>query len=93
LAERTKRLVIGDPFDSTTQIGALISKKHFEKVMGYVRSGMDEGARIVCGGNRVEPGVTEYIGIFNCIYRRLFRFLAKGWLFHSTNHIRSMQVK
>jgi betaine-aldehyde dehydrogenase len=53
LTERTARMVVGDPMDPATQVGALISEAHMEKVLGYVARGVAEGARLVCGGERV----------------------------------------
>jgi gamma-glutamyl-gamma-aminobutyraldehyde dehydrogenase len=44
---------VGDPLDPATKIGALISKPHLERVLGYVRVGRDEGARLVTGGRRI----------------------------------------
>jgi 4-(gamma-glutamylamino)butanal dehydrogenase len=44
---------VGDPLDPTTKIGALISRGHMERVLGYVRAGLDEGARVVTGGERI----------------------------------------
>lgn len=52
LAERTARLKIGDPMDPETQVGALISKDHMEKVLGYIEAGKAGGARMVTGGGR-----------------------------------------
>ena len=52
LIEKTKRLIIGDPTKMETQIGALISQEHFEKVMGYIEIGINEGAKLHCGGKR-----------------------------------------
>jgi len=54
LAERTAKLVIGDPADPATQVGALVSEDHLQRVIGYVSAGLEEGARLVCGGERVE---------------------------------------
>lgn len=53
LLARVKNLVIGDPFDTRTQIGALISRKHLENVMGYIERGKSEGAELIYGGKRV----------------------------------------
>ena len=50
LAERTSRIVLGDPLDEATQMGPLISAAHLDKVLGYVAIGRQEGARLVCGG-------------------------------------------
>ena len=53
----TKRMRIGDPSDESTDVGALISAAHLEKVRGYVDLARAEGGSILTGGNRVErPG-------------------------------------
>ncbi|MEH6532306.1 MAG: betaine-aldehyde dehydrogenase [Photobacterium frigidiphilum] len=52
LAHRTNKLVIGDPADMSTQIGALISDEHLEKVLGFIQAGKESGARLICGGER-----------------------------------------
>jgi gamma-glutamyl-gamma-aminobutyraldehyde dehydrogenase len=44
---------VGDPLDPATKIGALISRGHMERVLGYIESGRAEGARIVTGGSRI----------------------------------------
>src|SRR3546814_548694 len=48
----SKSLKIGDPMDPATQVGALISKEHCEKVLGYIERGRQEGAEIAAGGGR-----------------------------------------
>ena len=48
--ERANRLRVGDPTDPNTQVGALISKQHWEKVSGYIRLGIEEGATLLAGG-------------------------------------------
>ncbi|MDQ7746656.1 betaine-aldehyde dehydrogenase [Hydrogenophaga pseudoflava] len=53
LKERTALLRVGDPADPATEIGALISEAHADKVMDYIASGVAEGASLVCGGERV----------------------------------------
>ncbi len=53
LAARVGRMVIGDPLDPRTQVGALISTDHMEKVLGYIDKGKAERARLICGGDRV----------------------------------------
>jgi len=50
LVERTKAIRIGDPLDPETQMGPLISKAQHEKVLGYIATGVAEGARLACGG-------------------------------------------
>jgi gamma-glutamyl-gamma-aminobutyraldehyde dehydrogenase len=44
---------VGDPLDPSTKIGALISRGHMEKVLGYIDIGRGEGARVVAGGERI----------------------------------------
>src|SRR5262249_59436276 len=52
LAERAKKLAPADPLDPKTRLGALASKGQMEKVLGYVQTGVREGARLVAGGER-----------------------------------------
>lgn len=56
LKKRVDRMVIGDPLDPATQVGALISLDHMEKVLGYIEAGKAEGARVLTGGGRVTTG-------------------------------------
>jgi acyl-CoA reductase-like NAD-dependent aldehyde dehydrogenase len=44
---------IGDPLDPTTTVGATITKEHADKVLSYVDSAVQEGAKVACGGKRV----------------------------------------
>jgi len=50
LAERSKKLVPGDPFDKTTRLGAIVSKQQQESVLKYIGIGKAEGGTIVAGG-------------------------------------------
>ena len=52
LAERAKKLAPGDPLDPKTRLGALASRGQMEKVLGYVQTGVREGATLVAGGER-----------------------------------------
>ena len=56
LLERAGRIRIGDPMDPGTQMGALISEAHMQKVLGAIERGKAEGARLLCGGNRITEG-------------------------------------
>lgn len=51
--EKVKQLKIGNPFDAETNIGALVSKPHLEKVALYIKLAEKEGGKILCGGNQV----------------------------------------
>lgn len=52
--KRTQFLKVGDPFSSITDLGALVSKAHREKVMNYLELAEIEGGKILCGGKPVE---------------------------------------
>src|SRR5205085_1129825 len=52
LAERAKKMQPGDPLDPKTRLGALVSEKQMNTVLGYVETGVKEGARVVAGGQR-----------------------------------------
>jgi len=45
-------VTVGDPTDPTVIQGPQISAKQRERVLGYIKAGVDEGARLVCGGGR-----------------------------------------
>ncbi|MER5623539.1 aldehyde dehydrogenase [Streptosporangium sp. NPDC002544] len=50
-------LAVGDPFDPATRVGPLITAEHRDRVASYVRSGLDEGARLTTGGGAPDrPG-------------------------------------
>ena len=49
---RTEELVVGDPFDANTNIGAVIGQEHYEKVMRYIEIAREEGGTILTGGKR-----------------------------------------
>src|SRR5207253_2154642 len=54
LVERTRTLTIGDPMDFGTCQGPLISARQRETVLGYIKAGVDEGAKVAVGGKRPE---------------------------------------
>jgi aminomuconate-semialdehyde/2-hydroxymuconate-6-semialdehyde dehydrogenase len=51
--KRTKELVVGDPLEEGTRMGALISEGHMNKVLSYIELAKKEGGQILCGGNRI----------------------------------------
>jgi aminomuconate-semialdehyde/2-hydroxymuconate-6-semialdehyde dehydrogenase len=53
--EKVQQLKVGDPFEAGTNIGALVSKGHMEKVMSYIELAQEEGGTILCGGKIVSP--------------------------------------
>jgi betaine-aldehyde dehydrogenase len=56
LVARVKAMKIGDPLHPDTQVGALISEAHMNKVLSYIERGRAEGAKILTGGVRVTKG-------------------------------------
>lgn len=57
LSARLEQAVIGDPLDETTNFGPLVSDRQMQIVQGFIAQGISEGARLVCGGQRLErPG-------------------------------------
>jgi len=50
LREAAGKVRIGDPKDPATTMGPVVNKAQFERVQKYIRIGLDEGARIICGG-------------------------------------------
>ncbi|MDE1167855.1 MAG: aldehyde dehydrogenase family protein [Pseudomonas sp.] len=56
LVARANKVVVGLPLDEKTQIGALIHAQHLESVLSYIDIGKQQGARLVCGGERLTDG-------------------------------------
>ena len=53
--EIKRKIIIGDPQDPKTNFGALISKRHYNKVLKYIEIGKLEGATLLYGGHKVKP--------------------------------------
>ena len=52
--KRTKALIVGDPSDDQTNLGALVSEAHINKVLSYIELAKQEGGKILTGGNRLK---------------------------------------
>jgi aldehyde dehydrogenase (NAD+) len=52
-ADRARKRKVGDPFDATTEQGPQVDQDQFHKVMSYIDSGKQQGAKLECGGGRV----------------------------------------
>jgi betaine-aldehyde dehydrogenase len=50
--ERSKNIKIGNPLNPDTQMGALISQEHLDKVMGYIEEAKKTNSKLMIGGNR-----------------------------------------
>lgn len=72
LVDQAKAWPPGDPLDPASKAGPVIDENQLNRVMGYIRKGQEEGAKVLCGGNRaleasggyfVEP--TIFTGVHN----------------------------
>ena len=52
-----RKIVLGDPRKAETEVGPLITRVHLERVKGYVQRALQDGAKVVYGGN-----VSEHLG-------------------------------
>lgn len=52
--KRTRQMTVGDPLDEKTNIGALVSEAHMNKVLSYITLAQEEGGEIVTGGKKVK---------------------------------------
>ena len=48
--ERVKALKVGDPNDADSNLGAIVSKQHKEKILSYIQLAKEEGGAVLCGG-------------------------------------------
>lgn len=58
---RAKQIKRGNPLDTETMVGAQASKEQFDRILGYIQIGKDEGAELLCGGE-VEALGGEFSG-------------------------------
>jgi len=64
LVAHAKSLRIGDPREEATQLGALITPQHREKVEGYIALARQEGGKVLCGGERPKMDDAHAHGAF-----------------------------
>ena len=50
--ERTKKIVVGDPLDDTTEIGPIASKQQMERILSFAETASQDGDKILVGGKR-----------------------------------------
>ena len=55
-----RELTPGEPLDPATKLGSMVDERQMDKVLGYVRLGEEEGARVVAGGMRVREDSGGY---------------------------------
>lgn len=51
--EKASKRVVGDPFDTKTEQGPQVDQEQFDKILGYIESGKQQGAKLLTGGGRV----------------------------------------
>src|SRR6185369_9615992 len=51
--ERVSKLKVSDPLEPGTDVGAIVSKQHFDKIMSYIDLAQTEGGTILTGGKQV----------------------------------------
>lgn len=68
LVDKAKKQKLGDPFDLATTQGPQVSQEQLDRILGYVKSGQEAGAKLLCGGNRfgergffVEPTIFDHV--------------------------------
>ncbi|MCF6327025.1 MAG: aldehyde dehydrogenase family protein [Devosiaceae bacterium] len=52
LKEETQKITIGDGMNEGVLLGPIVNKKQYDQVMGYISTGIDEGARLITGGDK-----------------------------------------
>ena len=52
--EETKKLKVGDPKEKDTDLGAIVSEQHMNKILSYIELAKDEGGIILAGGKRIK---------------------------------------
>ena len=57
LARAVQAVRSGDPQDPATQVGPMVSQRQWERVQGYIRTGLGEGARLLAGGEGRPEGM------------------------------------
>jgi len=61
LIEKLSRVKIGDPLDPETQMGAIVTPQHYQKILAYIEKGQAEGAALECGGTAVSLSGGDFI--------------------------------
>lgn len=75
--ERVKSIKVGDPMEASSDMGAVVSEEHLNKILSYIKKAKDEGGRILTGGERlsidsgqgyfIAPTIIENLGPQSCV--------------------------
>jgi aldehyde dehydrogenase (NAD+) len=77
IAERAAAIKLGDPNDPQTEMGPVANRPQYEKVLGYLQTAQEEGARVACGGTVdqglggffIKPTVLTAVGAHSTVVR------------------------
>jgi alpha-ketoglutaric semialdehyde dehydrogenase len=58
--ERAKKLKVGNGLDESIEMGPAINEKQLQTDLSYIDIGKNEGAKMLCGGNRLDQGDYKY---------------------------------
>ncbi|HEV7320412.1 MAG TPA: aldehyde dehydrogenase family protein [Ensifer sp.] len=61
IADLSAKVKVGDPLDPETQVGAIITPQHLEKIAGYVSAASKEGAAVAHGGTVLDLGMGQFM--------------------------------
>jgi betaine-aldehyde dehydrogenase len=61
IAELANEVRVGDPLDPTTQVGAIITPQHLEKITGYIAGARSGGAEVAHGGEPLDLGMGQFM--------------------------------
>ena len=61
IAELARKVPVGDPLDPKTQVGAIITPQHLDKITGYVAGARDGGADVAHGGEALDLGMGQFM--------------------------------
>jgi acyl-CoA reductase-like NAD-dependent aldehyde dehydrogenase len=61
LAAKMKKIVVGDPLDEATQVGAITTDAQNQTILSYIDKGRSEGAKVLTGGSAIDLGQGSYI--------------------------------
>jgi aldehyde dehydrogenase (NAD+) len=72
LVERARKLEPGDPLNPKTRLGAIVSREQMQRVLGYIETGLQEGARpVLAGGRAGDRGFFVKPAIFDSVSTRM----------------------
>ncbi len=59
--EKMAKIIVGDPLDEATQMGAITTDEQNATILDYIEKGLAEGAKLVCGGTKLDRGPGHYV--------------------------------